>query len=258
MPTPFFPAINPFIMPEASFDGLLQAYGIRLLWMRSHDCPCVQGGPIPGSADPQCQTCQGRGIYWDNPIGPFFGLMTWRNMSPMPDEFGAALHEVAGLIQHGEPTLTIPFADGFGGEIWTTASLYDAYVEVDAIDRFRTTLNVGGIQAVPYQQGLNVPASGAVTIYNTTTHSVSSISNYVVSGAAVTLDPNVYPMGTAYTVEFFANPVFVALRKAGAMPMSRPFGGNNGNNLPRRFRIQTLDLWTRARQFPGDASPQAV
>ncbi len=115
---------------------------------------------------------------------------------------------------------------------------------------------MGGIQAVPYQQGLSIAASGAVTVFNQTTHRVQVVSGYVVSGAAVTI-PSGYAEGTAYDVEFQANPVFVAFRKAGAFPMTRPFGGADAQHLPRRFRVQTLDLFTRARQYPGDPSPQA-
>lgn len=253
---PFFPPIDPFVLPEDPFDNLLAAYGVRLMWRKSHVCPCIQGGPIPGSADPACRQCQGRGIYWDAPSQPFMGLLTWRHMSPTPDEYGAMPHEVAGLIQHGEPSLTIPFTDGASGQIWNQASVYDAFVEPDALDRFTTVLNVSGITAVPYQQGLVIQPSGAVTTYNQPTSSVVTVSGYVVSGANVFL-PSGYAPGTAYTVEFQANPVFVALRKAGALPMTRPFGGGVVN-LPRRFRVQTLDLWTRSRQFPGDAGPQGI
>lgn len=253
---PYMPPISPLIMPQEGFEKLMSHYGIMLTWRKSHSCPCVFGGTLVGSPDPQCVTCQGRGVYWDQPSDPFMGLLTWRHMSPTPDEFGASIHETAGLLQHGEPTLSIPYTADTTGTIWTQASLYDAFVEVDAEDRFMATLNVGGIQAVPYQQGLNIPAAGAVTVYDTLSHEVQVVSGYTVSGGAVTL-PDSYPTGTAYAVEFTANPVFVALRKAGAMPMARPFGAGVVK-LPRRFRIQTLDLWTRARQYPGDASPQGL
>lgn len=252
---PYFPPITPLIMPEEPFEALIDRYGINLKWRKSHNCPCLFGGPTGGSADPNCQTCQGRGIYWDPGIA-FRGLLTWRHMSPTPDEFGAEVHETAGQLQHGEPTLTIPYTADTTGTIWLQASVYDAYVEVDAIDRFTAALRKGGIEAVPYQQGLNVPTTGAVTFYDTENHVAVPVVGYTVNGAAVTL-PDAYPPGTSYVVEFTANPVFVAARKAGALPMARPFGGGVVN-LPRRFRIQTLDLWTRARQYPNDASPQAI
>lgn len=254
--SPYFPPIDPFVLPADSFNKLLQNYGINLMWRKSHQCPCLYGGPLPGSPDPQCQNCQGRGIYWDAPSSPFMGLLTWRHMSPTPDEWGARLHDEAGLLQHGEPTLTIPFTDGASGQIWQQATVYDAFVEVNATARFTADLVVGGVQAVPYQYGLNIPATGAVTFYNTQTHAVSSVAGYVVSGASVTL-PSSFPQGTNYSVEFIANPVFVAFRNAGAMPMSRPFGGGV-TNLPRRFRVQSLDLWSRERQYPGGVGPQAL
>lgn len=256
MVQPWFPPLEPFILPEGPFDALLAAYGVRLLWRKSHMCPCSWNPTIPGSPDPACQTCGGRGVYWDAPVGPFTGLITWRHFSPTPDEFGARTHEVAGQLQHGEPTLTIPYTADTTGTIWRDASQFDAFVELDMVDRFSANLVVGGVQAVPYQQGLTVPVSGAVTTYDLTTKQVSSVSGYVVSGAAVTL-PASYPAETPYTVEFFANPVFVAYRPAGGFAMARPFG-NGVNHLPRRYRLQTLDLWTRARVYPNDPSPQGV
>jgi hypothetical protein len=177
-------------------------------------------------------------------------------MSPTPDEFGAQAHEQMGLVQHGEPTLTIPFSAGASGIIWEQASVYDAFVELDAIDRFTANLVVGGVQAVPYQIGVNIPVSGSVTVWDPSTHRVTPVTGYTVSGAAVAL-PSGYAVDTPYVVEFTANPVFVAFRRAGALPMTRPFGGGVVN-LPRRFRIQTLDLWTRASQYPGDTSTQGA
>ena len=252
---PYMPPISPLIMPEEIYDDMMAKYGIRLAWRKSHACPCMFGSRIPGSPDPQCRTCGGRGIYWDPPSDIFFGLLTWRHMSPTPDEFGAQIHENAGQLQHGEPTLTIPYTAGASGIIWQNASVYDAYVEVDATDRFSAQLQVNGIMALPYQNGVTVEASGAVTVYDTVNHVVTPVTGYVVSGASVTL-PSGYAPETRYNVEFIANPVYVALRKAGALPMARPFGGAGPpiNNLPRRFRIQSLDLWLRARLYPGDPS----
>jgi hypothetical protein len=49
-------------------------------------------------------------------------------------------------------------------------------------------------------------------------------------------------------VDFTAAPTYVAYRIAGMPAHVRPFGQQN---LPRRFRLQALDLWTRAK-FAGD------
>lgn len=252
---PYLPPIDPFVLPAEPFNDLLAAYGVRLMWRKSHACACMYAGPVPGSPTPTCKQCGGRGFYWDPPSASFMGLLTWRHMSPTPDEQGGQPHEIAGLLQHGEPTLTIPYTADTSGVIWNQASIYDAYVEPDANERFTASLSVSGITAVPYQQGLNIPVSGAVTIWDPNTQLVVPVSGYTVSGANVFL-PDTYPPETSYMVEFYANPTFVALRKAGAMPMVRPFGGAGGPLLPRRFRIQSLDLWSRARTYPGDPSPQ--
>jgi hypothetical protein len=250
---PYIPDITPLLMPREGFEKLLSKVGVRLVWKKSHGCPCTWGGPLPGSPDPQCQTCHGRGVYFDAGSNPFFGLLTWADRSPTPNEFGNVQDTKFGQLQHGEPTITIPFADGASGQIWQNASVYDAFVEVDAFDRFTADLVVSGVTAVPYQEGLTI---NAVTYYDTTTHQATPVSGYTVSGANVIL-PNTFPPLTPYIVEFTANPVFVAFRKAGSMPLVRPFGGNGIDNLPRRFRVQTLDLWARARQYPGETGPNA-
>ena len=258
---PFFPPISPFVLPEAPFDSVIKAYGIRLAWMQAHSCPCTFSGPIMGSPNPACKTCQARGVYWDEPSSVFSGLITWTHISRTPDEPGFFTHEKVGITQHGEPTLTIPYTADSTGTIWNNAAIYDAYVEVDSISRYNATLSVSGITAVPYQQSVSIAPTGAVTVYNTTTNTVQSVTGYTVSGANVIM-PSGYAPNTAYTVEFTAQPVYVAYKKAGGSPHVRPFGqgtiGSTVNNLPRRFVLSTLDQWTRARQFPGSASPQAL
>lgn len=233
-------------------------------WMKSHACPCVYGGPMPGSPDINCQTCQGRGIYWDAPSAIFTGLITWVHIARTPDEPGFFTHEKVGITQRGEPTITIPFTgDGTPDDptptVWQEANVYDAYIEVDAEARYNANLYVGGITAVPYQQGLQIAPTGAVTIYNTATHAVSSVTGYTVSGATVTLPPT-YPPNTSFNVEFLAKPVYVAFDRTSA-PHIRPFGigttNNIVNNLPRRWRAQTLDLFTRART-PTSNTPNAI
>jgi hypothetical protein len=236
--SPYLPPINPYVMPFGPFDKLLGNYGTRLTWQKSHLCPCTFSGQLTGSPDPQCNTCHGLGWYWDTASPTFSGLITFVHMSPSPDEPGVMMDEKFGQIQHAEPTLTIPQA---AGAVWQEASLNDVFVQIDAIDRFESQLQVGGIQVVPYQQLLTVPVSGAVTVYNTATNAVDLVSGYVVSGAAVTL-PSGYATGTSYVVQYKAAKAFVAWRPAGAMAHDRPYGEQP---LPKRFRLQALDLWLR-------------
>lgn len=224
----------------SQFNNLILAYGVRLLWQQGHLCPCTFGGPQPGSPDNQCVTCSGRGYYWDVPVGPFIGLITFMHISPSPDEPGATMDEKVGIMQRSEPALTIPSTQVVP---WTNATLNDIFVEIDAIDRFDAELTVGSIQAVPYQNQLSIAPSGAVTIYDTTTHTVVPVSGYVVSGATVTL-PSGYAPGTSYVVEFYAAKTYVAWRNAGSIGHDRPFAQLAE---PKRFRLQTLDLWLRER-----------
>lgn len=245
---PYFPPFTPYVLPEQPLDTLLNLYGVRLLWQRSHLCPCVYAGGIAGSPDPQCQTCGGLGWYWDSAYGPFMGLITFMHLSPSPDEPGALMSEKFGVINRDEPTLTIPraffgTASGAGLNLaWEGASLNDIFTEIDTTTRFEAELQVGGVQTVPYQQNLNIAASGAVTVYDQTSHSVVVVSGYTVSGATVTL-PSGYVSGTAFVVSYEASKSYAAWRESGSLPHSRPFGG--GVTLPRRFRLQNLDLWLR-------------
>jgi hypothetical protein len=241
------------LMPRQGYEALLAQVGIRLAWKKSHSCPCQWGGPLPGSPDPACQTCSGRGIYWDDASTPFMGLLTWSAGSLTPNDFGAREDQAVGQIQRGEPTITIPYNAGPSGIIWQNATLFDAFVEIDSFERYTSNLTVGGVTAVPYQQGLSIAASGAVTYYDTQTNMATPVSGYTVSGANVLLPDN-FPLDTAYTVEFMANPVFVAFHSAGGYPRVRPFGAG-ADALPRRFQAQALDVWARARTSPGDLGP---
>ncbi|MHB1955099.1 MAG: hypothetical protein ACYCOU_15285 [Sulfobacillus sp.] len=258
---PYLPPMDPYVMPGAPFDAMINQYGIRLMWMKSHDCPCVYGGSIPGSPDSGCQQCHGRGVYWDAGVGPFMGLITYSQMvgARSIDDPGATMDETYGVIQRADPILTIPATPTSpNGPIWTQASMYDAYVELDAVTRFTTTLEVGGFTALPYQQSAAVAVSGAVTVYDAVSKTVVVVpaSDYTFANGSVTLTG--YPQGTAYTVEYTAAPVYVAWKKAGSTPHTRPFGAGVPS-LPKRFQLQLLDLWTRARAAgSASTSPQAI
>lgn len=256
MSGPFFPPISPFVMPVGPFNRVIDAYGINLTWMRSHACPCTfdetQDNLIYGSADPACNTCGGHGVYWDEPFGPFKGLITFSSFTPSPNEPGDSIDEKWGQVQtKGEPTLTVAQD---AGRVWDQATVYDAYVEVDQTSFFNANLQVGKIEAVPYQQGLSIAATGAVAVYNSTTRTVEQVTDYTVSGARVTL-PATYPPGTGYVVQFQANQVWVSIGRSGSLPHQRPFGGLQ---FPRRFILQPLDLWTRARTSGDSTTPQGI
>lgn len=236
---PYYPPISPYVMPFEPFDAIIARYGIAMTWERSHQCPCIYGNfGMTGSPDPVCETCHGLGWYWEEPFGPFQGLITFIRLNPSPDEPGALMNEKWGVEIRQEPTVTIPFSAGL---VWEQASVMDRFVEVDAIDRFQTKLIKGGIVDIPYQHQLTVQPTGAVTIYDEVNHEVIIVPDYTVNGTTVSI-PDSYPEGTAYTVEFTAAKTYIAWRNAGSVPHDRPFGQVTE---PKRFRFQTLDLWLR-------------
>lgn len=251
-PSPYIPSLPLQGMPERILDQIINTYGMRFGWMKSHVCACTYGYEIPGSPDPNCNTCNGRGYYWDAWTTPFSGLLTYMHSSSAPDEPGAVMNPKYGQIERAEPTLTIPYSQQ---DVWLNASTMDAYVELDAITRFNSVLVTGSNTILPYQQQLTVEN---VYLYDPTAHTTSVLpsTSYVVSGAAVTLPG--YPEGTAYTVEYTAAPVYLAWRPAGGMPHNRPFANGTGQ-IPKRFRLMALDLWTRGRNNgEGGTSPNIV
>jgi hypothetical protein len=252
--TPFLPPASPFVLPGSPFDALMGAYGTELQWAKGHQCPCTLGNSdIPGSPDPQCTSCGGRGVYWDA-FGPSFqGLLTHIGRTNFGPEPGVRTNTTEGGIWTANPVITIPFS---AGDVWSEASVMDAFLQVQAVQRFNTTLVVGGTATLPYQQSLSIAASGAVRVYDAQTHSVIDDVAYTASSGVVTLtDPSFGP-GTAYTVEYSAAPVFIAFRQSGGAPHFRPLGAQ-GAQLPLRLHCQILDLWTRTRNGLSPFSPQA-
>lgn len=248
-------ALNPNL-----FNLMIASMGWRLSWMKSHSCPCTFGGggadgflPLPGSAAAGCKTCLGLGTYWDPPTVPFIAFVKFVEMSPTPDEPGVRMHETYGLTQLAEPSLTIPYTNPFlsptdpqqSTEAWHDMSTDDIIVAPDMLARFTAKLQVGGIEYLPYQQNLQIKPQGAVTVWNPTTLLVEHVAHYSVDGAKISLG-DVYPPGTAYMVEFQAATMFVAFRPAGGIPHVRQMSANTAN-LPRRFKLQQLDLWLRER-----------
>jgi hypothetical protein len=253
----FSPSLADFstiAMPEGLFDGLINNYGIRLLWLKSLSCPCTQSTGTAGAANPSCETCNGRGIYYRQPGLRFNSLISFQHGPGSPDEPGIRVDSKIGQVQHGEPTLTIPKnGPNYESTVWADAAEFDAYVELDAAQRLSATLKAGVNEILPYQQGVMVES---VTVWNSATLSVETLdkSAYQVRSGRVWLNEP-YVKGTPYTVSFTALPVYVAFRSAGGLAHSRPFGlGNSG--LPKRFRLANLDVWTRAT-MQGEGSPQA-
>lgn len=241
--TPFYPPIEPYVLPRANFEGMINAYGIDLIWFKNHACPCVWQGPTPGTANPECLNCRGRGYYWDAPSAPFRGLITFIHMSPTPDEPGAQMDPKYGLQNNGDPALTITNRNP---TVWAEASEFDLFCETNSISRYNANLVVGRRTSLVYPQRVTVAPAGAVSVFNPATKQVDFPNTYTVTGTQVVLSG--YPKGTPYIVEFTAAPTYVAFRIAGSLPHVRPFGNVA---LPRRFRLQALDLWLRT-QIQGD------
>jgi len=254
----YVPPVDPFLLPPEPFEALIGSVGQRMTWMRSHACPCTFTQSIntngrlssPGSAQTQCLTCFGVGTYWDAPTLPASMYISFMHMSPSPDEPGTLMESSFGIVQTVEPSLTIPqkvpqLLPGDSAQptlAWLYSSTNDIFIPVDMLARYSAKLQVGGLQNLPFQQNLQIPATGAVTLWDQTTH-VVTYPSYVVSGATVTVPGQ--PNGTVYMVEFQAAPIYVAFRRAGGLPHVRPFGQNTPE--PKRFRLQALDFWTRQR-----------
>ncbi len=271
MPAIFVPPTDPYIMPPDDFDALIAQFGQRVAWMRSHTCPCIFGGgganghlPLPGTAQRSCLRCFGTGTYWDDPTLPFRVWISFIQLSPTPDEPGVRVDQNYGAVQLSEPSMTLPYRNPMLSvndpaqptAAWNGASVSDIFVASDMLARYTAVLQVGGLQVLPYQQNIQIAPTGAVTVWDPTTSQVEQVSSYTVSGAAVTISG--YPPGTNYMVEFQAAPLYVAFRPAGGVPHVRPFGGGTVAE-PRRFKLQTLDFWTRQRiQQPTAAGSTTV
>lgn len=253
------PVIDPYLLPATDFNALIARMGVRVAWMRSRSCPCTYAGagddgslPYPGGADPQCTTCLGIGTYWDAPTLPMMLGMSFVTTEPTSREPGATMDDEYGTVATAEPLLTIPAHNPLLSLLdpaqptpaWESASLGDFFVSVDKLARFVAKLQVGRQDVLPYQQNLQIASTGAVAVYDVSSRSVV-YPGYSVSGATVTLPG--YPEGTAYMVEFQAAPIYVAWRRAGGLAHVRDFGGSSVGQLPKRFRLQTLDWWTRQR-----------
>jgi hypothetical protein len=240
------------LMPASIFNQVIRLAGVRMSWMKSHACPCTMASDIPGSPDPACNTCHGRGRWWETPVGPFVLLRTFMHTSEATDEPGAMMDPRVGQMLHAEPTITIP---SNVLPLWSEAAEFDAFVEEDTLTRFETAFIVGQPAVLPYQQNLTILN---VVAYNTDTKSVLplDVHDWNYDGTQVNLVN--YDPGTAFTVMYKASPVYICWRRAGANPHTRPFGAGS-DPLPVRFRAQLLDLWLRSRNpHFAKISPQSV
>ncbi len=236
--SPQIPPIN-HSLPLSAMNNSISRFGVRLKWLMSSQCPCMYGGAINGSPDHNCLSCFGRGIIWTDPGAIFTGLITYEKFGSRSP--GYQNDPQWGSLLSSDPNLTIPSTSD-AISVWNNASIYDAYIEVDASVRLYSNLSVGGINVVPYQHSLNIADTGAVSIWNTQTKTRELVNTYTVDGPTVTLSG--YPDGTNYTVEFTASPVYVSINRMGGMPHVRPFG-DGGANYPKRFKLKLLDLWLR-------------
>jgi len=247
-PGPNTPNIANQVMPAVAFNGQVASLGWRFGWMRAHTCPCAYSNGTPGSPNPNCLTCFGRGVYWDVPPADFSGLLTFMHTAASPDEPGNVTNEIFGQVFQGEPVLTIP-SDGAHNEtlVWNYASTFDAFVEYDARTRYNTTLVVSdapSAQVLPYQWGVEILSVSAYNLSQQVTQPVPPTA-WTYSNGVMALSQD-YPEGTAYTVEYFASPVWIAFRKAGGLPHARPLAANSAGT-PKRFHVANLDQWLRAR-----------
>lgn len=260
----FIPPFNS-MMPGSDFDSLISRVGVRIAWMKSHTCPCIYGGggadgalPFAGTADPACHQCFGVGTFWDAPSFPITALMTFITVESTSFEPGIHTDPNWGAVVSAAPMLSIPYRNpylaafdpGQPTTMWENASASDFFVSVDKLSRYTAVLRVGGNTFLPYQQNLKIEPAGAVTIYDPVTHEVS-YPDYAVSGAQVFLSG--FPDDTSYMVEFRAAPIYAEYSKSGGLAHVRDFGQGT-EKLPRRFRLQMLDLWTRQNMAQAQAA----
>jgi hypothetical protein len=239
---PFIPTLPniQFVFPPAIFNQTSGPFsGVRVLWLKSHSCPCVN----TGTPNRDCVACLGRGIYWDPPQGPFDVLITLVSFIGRHIDAGESNDPNYGNIFESKPLLTIPNLTT-NNPLWQEVSLYDIIVELDATMRFNNVLRTNDQMDLPawHAYSLNIAASGAVVVEDPTLNQPVSGVSYSVSGLTVTLDGN-YPLGTTYTVEYLSCPSYIIYDKYGGLAHTRPFG--EGGLYPRRFRIDLADLYLR-------------
>jgi hypothetical protein len=246
--TPWIPSLKDVLIPQTVMDAVNNATGMNFGWCKAHACPCTvgQNNGVSGTPDPRCKTCFGRGTYWDDPID-FVGAVSFMHTQSAPDEPGAIMDPVTGRVMRASPVITIPFTNSDGSlcPAWPQGGEKDAFIETDGLSRFQTPMIVGQDLYLPYRQNVTV---NSVTSYDPINHVIAPVDpeDYTVSGPSITFS---LPEGTGVVVDYYASLVYVAWRVAGGIPHMRPAG--LGANLPRRFHIQTLDVWLRTLNNPN-------
>lgn len=232
-----------FYFDVTRFDSAIGSIGVNIFWRKSHICPCAGN---TGSGNPSCLQCGGYGRYWDAPpVEPFIGSISFM----LPDDPSSRAAEQAGSYANGMPILSIPQA---AGDVWDQSTTYDQFVLSDAIQRFTINLVNGQYNTLPYNYLVSVPASGAVSFFDTATNLVSADNNYtVVVGPTgiVTVALTDQPAGTPFSVEYTAAQAYIAFARGG-VPHVRPEVA--GYRLPKRFQLQTMDIWFRGHGATGN------
>ncbi len=242
--TVFPPALYQF--PNERFNIFLQQFGVPVFWMKGHLCACIDDDTEfspsgidvkqKGSPSPYCQTCGGRGIYWENAQGPYLIAFQYPKLF---DVQGTSIDSVLGILENGIVPIIIP---SNAQPMWQEINTYDAVVAQGTDMRFHSSLRVGYEETLPYFWNVNVNTSG-VTIYdsaNTKTVPVPP-ENVVINGDKVTITG--YPKGTSYVVDYMAWPIYVVFGNMGGM--TQPFPLLNNLTYPRMTVVKLLDLWTR-------------
>lgn len=245
-PAPYFPDAPSITQPEAVFDAQFQNLGLNLGWMRSHTCPCAAAS---GNPDPECQSCYGRGIYWEDPKA-FLGYYVYMHTGAAPEEPGASVNARTGLTQAAEPVLSIPKNGSLSeNEVWTYAALFDAYVELDATTRYSDLFSTSDSRPMALTNPVGATILG-VTRYDLDSKKVATVplDEVTVANGVISLDSSLEGMGVS--VDYTALPTHIAYNKTGGLIHNRPFAqGRDG--LPKRFHIQALDVFLRSSTGSG-------
>lgn len=234
------PLPGSFYLDPQRFDSTISNIGVNILWRVGHVCPC---GAMNGTPEPACLTCGGFGRYWDATGAQFVGLIT---MS-IPDDPSARIDEDKGIIQNALPVLTIPST---AASPWASASVFDQFVVMDAIQRFSESLVVGKREILAYSYGATVPASGAVNRYDYTNKVIVPDNSYTVtvSSGLTLVHITDQPEGTLFNVDYTARQSYIAIGRGGA-PHVRPELA--GGTFPRRLQLNPSDVYLRGQSTTG-------
>ena len=240
LPNPDVPHVNyfdptVFSIPQTVFDNLVQAFGVRIMWKKSHFCPCTEANN--GSPLPACQTCFGRGIYWDDMIGPFTVLLASAIASESQRAPGAATNTEFGLVQTTGPWVTVSPSNG---KLYDELSVYDIIVEMDAVRRLNDTFTQGSGQPLSYALMAKI---ANVYYFDTSTNQSVRITNYSYDPSSGIVSSDM-PEGTAFTVEYYAPYSYVVYGNVGGITHVRPLIQGRAS-YPKRVRTEYLDIWLR-------------